>query len=72
MLQKAEEVGASPLDLLGKNAAKLLKAETHGLDDACISHLAKLSADNQVKVGPSTAVCGPHWCPASICGHAHA
>ena len=59
VLQNAEQAGASPLDLIAKKAAKLLKAEDHGLDDACIAHLAKLSADTQLKVGASTAACRP-------------
>ena len=71
VLQNAEQAGASPLDLLAKKAAKLLKAEDHGLDDACISHLAKLSAYNQVQVRAGTVVCGPHWRLQSSLAHAH-
>ena len=71
VLQNAEQAGASPLDLLAKKAAKLLKAEDHGLDDACISHLAKLSAYNQVQVRAGTVVCGPHWCLQSYLAYAH-
>ena len=70
MLQTAEE-STSPLDLIAKKAAKLLKAETHGLDDACISHLAKLSADSQVKVRASTAMCSPHWSAQAPLAHVH-